>query len=394
MAAWSLCACEFFDDKDSSQADQLREAETLIREKQAADEAGRALAAGMADRFMVSPEELKLLNTAPAINPLGTINGFFTNSQGVSGYFQGFAKPFNFIWTGRTEALKAFDGRTYQVMSGQGRMLLKYMDDDRLVQSYEGEAACGLLEGFGEQWSRNIEAEGHHYFSYRGEFKHDQMDGRGTLSDYNFAASGSRPTKYEGEFKNNMYHGQGRAFDLATGQMLYKGLWLGGQTFQASQSQWAEADEEYRLEGGNGFSGVLMTDEIEVAGLVPETLDGALFIWPALNTETVRAVDQTGHKYSFGRIENVPEMIGEVGGEFTIFGCREKRPITDYPLTLDIRYEREGRPHFLRFTVLRPQVVLFYSDLVQNPPDDYTTKKLEEIEAKWAEGGVGQKNTP
>ena len=308
ILAWPLTACELFEDKEAGRADQLREAEALAREKEA-DEAGRALAAGLADRFTVSPDEMKLLNAAPATNALGTANGFFTNPQGVSGYFQGFARPFNFIWTGRTEALKAFDGRTYRVMSGQGRMLLKYMDDDLLVQSYEGEAVRGLLEGFGEQWSRNVEAEGHHYFSYRGEFKHDQMNGRGTLSDFDFSASGNRPVKYEGEFKNNMYHGQGRAFDLATGRMFYKGLWLGGQTFQGAQSQWAEADEKFSREWANGFTDVLMTDEVEVAGLALESLDGALFIWPPLNAEIIKAVEQTGHRYRFCRVETAPALV-------------------------------------------------------------------------------------
>ena len=78
-------------------------------------------------------------------------------------------------------------------------------------------------------------------------------------------------------------------------------------------------------------------------------------------------------------------MVSEAIGEVTIFGSREKRPMTDYPLTMDISYEREGQPHFLRFTVLRPQVVMFYSGQASNLPDEYTRDKLEEVERRWAE---------
>lgn len=351
--ALNLGACDFFGGQDGSESEQALEELQKMALAQEAARQGKALAAGFAGLFEVSADEKKILEAGPAVNALGTVNGFFTNPQGISGYFQSYEKPFNFIWTGRTEKIKAFDGRTYQAMSGPGVMILKYMNEDQLLQRYEGESSRGLLQGYGEQWSRNNSSQGHHYYSYRGELKHDQMDGRGAVADYDFLDQDSPPIRYEGELRNNLFHGHGRAFDLSTGMMLRKGLWLGGQPFDGTEEQWRRAEEEYDREYGQvQYRDVLMTDALTLEGFVLADLE-ELMIFPPPGAEKVRAFDQAGRQYSFA-VQAHPMRGDDEGEHLQVLGCREKRPLSDYPLNIEMSYQRHGKQHFLRFTALRP----------------------------------------
>lgn len=366
-----VCACELFEDKERAEAEKAIEA--ALREKAAieADRAGRALTAGLAELFVPTAEERFVLDAAPAVNQQATANGIFTNSQGVAGYFQGFEKPFNFIWTGDAISREAFDGRTYRLMNGPGQMLLKYLDEDLLTQRYEGETNQGLLDGFGELWSRNNDLpDGHHYYSYRGELRHDQMEGRGAVSDYDFQGDGTHPYRFEGELRNNLFYGHGRAYDLATGRMIGKGLWLAGQPFPGSEEEWKLADGENERENVDfAYGRVLMTDSLIVGGLNNDD-SRELIIIPPPDAERLLLTDSRGRQYFFSQLEH-PALRDEQGQAIdgvTVQGVRADWPASDYPLTLDFSYQRLGRDHCLRLTVLRPFIlVLAGDDSAQGP---------------------------
>ena len=351
LAALLMAACDRSeDDRASKAAEQKSETQAETGDP---GQAEGDLAASFAGLFEPAPEEKNLLEAGPAVNPLGTVNGFFTNPQGVSGYFQNYEKPFNFTWSGKTETLKAFDGHVYQVMAGPGRMALKYMDEDKLLQRYDGETAQGLLNGFGEQWSRNNLSEGHHYFVYRGDLRHDQMEGQGIMSDYDFSAQEVPPVRYEGGLRNSLFHGQGRIFDLSTGETMQEGLWLANEPFEGSEEEWRQAVKDYDLESADRqYRDVLMTDDLVLDGLLDEGAEELVVIAPQ-DAENVTAVDQTGHKYVFASGSYL-EDLGYSGEWATALGSREKRPLSDYPLTIDLSYSRNGKKHVLRFTALRP----------------------------------------
>ncbi|MDL2259976.1 hypothetical protein LJB99_03770 [Deltaproteobacteria bacterium OttesenSCG-928-K17] len=371
---------------DDQAEEQARQAESLARtaEAEKASAAGRSLIAAQAIIFKPGAEEMEAL-AAPAVNALGTPNGYFTNGEGVSGYFHGFEGPFDFYWKGGTSTIKAFDGRSYKAMNGPGTMLIKMNGAPILMQRYTGETKDGLLHGHGEIWHRNPDADGHAYFSYTGDFVHDQMEGFGVISDYDFSGDGAHPFRYEGEIKNNLFHGQGRAYDLATGELLRKGLWLFGDPFDGDEQTWAkEAANHEKAWNKLQVENVLITDQIEISGLARIGQEAVpLTIITPEDAADIKITDQSGHSYQLGPVPH-PNLKNNKGEPLTAYGASDLRPAEAYPLTVTVSYTRAGLAHFARFAVKRPATVVLKAEkslklLGEENVDEEITQMLDKL---------------
>ncbi|MDR1045743.1 MAG: hypothetical protein LBP33_11615 [Candidatus Adiutrix sp.] len=355
--------------------------------------AGEALNAAQEDFFRPSPEEAAFLNAFVAVNRLGAPNGYFTNQDGISGYFQDYQRPFNFAWQGGTVEIQGFDGRRYRVIDGPGELVLKHVDDELLLQRYQGESRAGFWQGYGRLWTRNREAGGHNYFFYQGGFAHDRFDGRGVMSNYNFNGRGGHPFRYEGQFRNGVYHGQGLISDLANGQLRYKGLWADGQPYQESRDLWESEQLAADLEeGGRQYGDLLMTDRLEVtaygrpaAGPAPLTVilpEGARR--PELRDARRRL------RPARVTVRHPVEKDG-AGRPLEVEALEENLTAADYPATLTLSYDDQGgRRQYLRFTAKRPFTMQLENEsqareeseeeLLKKPLDGELEKRLEQLE--------------
>lgn len=349
------------------------EAEKVEAALQAAvDEArdvGESLSADQEKFFRPEADQAIFLEAFTATSASDTVNGYFTNQDGVSGYFQGYDRPFNFLWIGGTVEMTAFDGRTYRVIDGPGELLLKYHDDALLLQRSKGEFKAGLWHGYGELWTRNRDAGGHNYRYYRGEFVNDHMSGRGVLINYNFMGRGDHPGKYEGDLRDNLYHGQGLLTDLATGEMTYKGLWLEGRRFVGSPEDWQVGDEWSELNSvEHQYRNVFMTDDLTLAGDVnSKPGEGALTLIVPKAFENAALVDRAGHSYSIGALLDSGERDSGFAGMFN--GAVLEVPLSDYPLTLTLSYELENKRHHFQVTAKRPFELIVGANRLNEAPE-------------------------
>ncbi|MDR0881515.1 MAG: hypothetical protein LBP55_03105 [Candidatus Adiutrix sp.] len=310
--------------------------------------------------FTATAEEATRLAQGQAVNALGTPNGIFTNPEGVSGYFQNYDQPFNFIWAGPTTEVKAFDGRTYKIVDGAGEMALKFQGDDLLLQRYQGEFKEGLWSGHGRYWLRNDDSPGgQNYLTYQGGFQHDQMDGRGVLTDYDFRARGGAHFRYDGQMRQGEFHGQGTLTDLATGAMTFKGLWFAGRPFAESRAEWQALEDERELKDvDRQFTDLLMTGQVEITGAInPEPGQGPLTIVAPEEMAHLSVSNPAGQAYPAGQIKH-PTQKSQAGADTFAVGVVIDEPWSAYPLTLTISYELEGRPNFLRLTIKRPFILM------------------------------------
>ena len=359
--------CDFFDRQKREEAEK---AEAALQAAAAeAREAGEALAADQENIFRPTAGQTAYLDSFTARSFSDTPNGFFTNQDGLSGYFQGFERPFNFFWIGATVELTAFDGRTYRVMDGPGELLLKYQDDALLLQRSKGEFKGGIWHGYGELWNRNRGAGGHNYLYYRGEFSGDHMSGRGVYINYNFTGRGSHPYKYEGEMKDDQFHGQGTLTDLATGEMDYKGLWMEDRRFSGSLEDWRAGDRWREINAvERQYQDVFMTGNIRLNNsfISPKPGEGPLAILVPAAFESAALTDQTGRSYAVGLFQHPDEII-PVGDGVTANGALLALPPSAYPLTLTMSYDFNDKRHHFQITVKRPFVlVLDDVDLKEN----------------------------
>ncbi|MDR1920722.1 MAG: hypothetical protein LBS31_03145, partial [Candidatus Adiutrix sp.] len=98
----------------------------------AGEEALKARLAELRQALTPTMEEKELLNAGPAVCEAGwTESGYFVNHSGAAGLFHGYDRPFNFIWTGPVKTVRGIDGRGYDLIDGQGTLLVKYMDEDQ-----------------------------------------------------------------------------------------------------------------------------------------------------------------------------------------------------------------------------------------------------------------------
>ena len=325
-----------------------------------AREAGEALSAGQEKIFRPTTDQTAHLDAFTARSVSDTANGFFTNQDGLSGYFQGYERPFNFFWIGGAVEMTAFDGRTYRVMDGPGELLLKYRDDALLLQRSKGEFKGGLWHGYGELWNRNREAGGHNYLHYRGEFAGDHMDGRGVYTNYNFTGRGDHPYKYEGSMKGGQFHGQGLLTDLVTGEMIYKGLWLEDRRFFGSPEDWRAGDQWSELNSvGRQYENVFMTGDLRLDDSLinPKPGEGLLAVIVPAAFENAALSDQAGRSYPVGLFKRPDEIILREAGD-TAHGALLEAPPSEYPLTLTLSYDLDNKRHHFRLTVKRPFVLV------------------------------------
>lgn len=370
-----------------------KEAATRQAEVEAARVAGEAISAQQEDYFRPTPEESRQLDSSLAVNSLGTANGYFTNSEGISGYFSYYDHPFNFIWRGATTKVTGIDGQEYQMMDGPGELLIKYKDDNLLIQRFKGDFKEGLWRGHGDLWTRNDHAGGHNYMSYQGEVVDDKMEGRGTYTDYNFSGDGETPWMYEGQMHDDGFHGQGNTTDLVTGAMLYKGLWLDGSIFEGSWEDWQKADSYNEInQVSRQYQNLLSTGLVDINGLInhPQPGEGALtVIYPLSFTDVVltyqagpqeaeqsaptAATAENGRKrpptvLPKAQPTEVPSL-NERGGQKS-FKTVVDPPASDYPLTLNMSYQEQGKKQYLRVTVKRPFTLIVNSQDDYQPVDD------------------------
>jgi len=360
--------CDFFDRQKREEAEKAEAAlQSAVAETR---DAGEALAADQEHVFRPTAEQAAYLETFTARSADDTPNGFFTNQDGLSGYFQGYDRPFNFLWTGGTAEVTAFDGRVYRVMDGPGELLLKYQDDALLLQRSKGEFKDGLWHGYGELWNRNRDAGGHNYLYYRGEFSGDHMTGRGVYINYNFTGRGSHPYKYEGEMKDDQFHGQGTLTDLATGEMDYKGLWMEDRRFSGSLEDWRAGDRWRELNSvERQYRDVFMTGNLRLDSsfINVKPGEGVLAVVVPDAFENVELGDQAGRSYPVGLFMHPDENIS-VNGEEPAKGAVIEAQLSAYPLTLTLGYDLGGKRHHFRVTVKRPFVlVLEDADLDEKP---------------------------
>ena len=393
LALAASAACKFNEDDAKAEEEAARTAKAMAAYQAAAE----ALSAAQENFFRPSPSESAFLTAGTAHNPLGTPNGYFTNQDGVSGYFQNYSRPFNFTWKGRTVAVQAFDGHTYQVIDGPGELTLKYAGDQLLLQRYKGEYKEGLWQGHGEFWSRNGETGGHNYMYYQGLFEHDRMTGRGALTSFNYGGMGQAPVRYEGEIMDGGPHGQGLATDLVTGEMMYKGLWLNGDRFPGGREAWRQRDQAAEMSRiDRQYMEVMMTDRLIIDGEInSKPGQGPLVAVFPESFGAVTVTDQTGRAYPAAvpavpaagagpSLDKAMEKLkerAETGESSDDEGLPEKKerkaaqpdqrprvtldlPLEAYPLVLTISYDRpQGTRHFLRLTVKRPFEMIVYEDL-------------------------------
>lgn len=357
-------------------AEQMARAEALA--------VGRALAAAQEEYFRPSPAQAAALEAGLATNPAGTPNGYFTNPEGISGYFQGYDLPFNFIWTGTTAERRTFDGRRLQLVDGPGELILKYAGDELFLQRFKGQFKDGLWEGHGEHWIRNREVGGHNYLHYVGSFRHDRMEGRGVLVNYNFGGQQPFPIQYQGEMSDNAFHGQGLTTDLASGRMLYKGLWLDDQPFIGSRDQWRRAEAGAELNSiGRQYADVLMTDDLVISGFINTPPgQGALTVFLPEGAEKARLIDPAGRSHSAAQIAHPGRKKGvKEEGEILALGVSLELPLSDYPAPLTLSYDRDGKPQLLRLTVKRPcGLELKHLPKPDSPPADQPADAEENLE--------------
>lgn len=383
-AALLFCSagCDFDRPGKREKAEQAEAAQQAALAK--AWEAGEALAAGQEKFFRPTADQSAYLEAHTARSASDAVNGFFTNQDGISGYFHGYERPFNFLWIGGTVEMAAFDGRTYRVMDGPGELLLKYQDDALLLQRSKGEFKGGLWQGYGELWNRNREAGGHNYLHYRGEFVSDHMNGRGVYTNYNFTGRGDHPYKYEGDLLDGRFHGQGMLTDLATGEMVYKGLWLEDNHFLGSLEDWRAGDQWSELNSvERQYQDVFMTGDLRLSGFVnSKPGEGALTVTVPQAFEKAMLVDQAGHSYPVGAMKN-PDGSAEAGGAM-VNGAVVEASLDDYPLVLALSYEMANQRHHFRVTAKRPfGLILSDANLAEKPAASGSEPlKKEELEGR------------
>ena len=353
--------------------------------------AGEAVNAAQEDYFRPSPEEAAFLDAAVAVNQLGTPNGYFSNQDGVSGYFQGYRRPFNFTWKGAAVEIEGFDGRRHRVIDGPGELTLKYTDDDLLLQRYQGEYRAGFWQGHGRLWTRNREAGGHNYFFYQGNFDHDHFEGRGVMDNYNFNGRGNPPFRYEGEFSNGSFHGQGLVSDLSSGQMNYKGLWAEGRPYRGSREQWEKERQKADLESGERqYSDPLMTDQLNMtAHRHPAPGSNPLSVILPEGAELVFLSD--GRRMLDSPLRAIAHPVEKTpeGQPLSVEAITADFNEADYPLTLTLAYDDQGgRRQYLRFTAKRSFILELEpedqeeseEELLKKPLDGELEERLKKLE--------------
>jgi hypothetical protein len=251
------------------------------------------------------------------------------------------------------------DGQTYQIMDGPGKIRLKYLHDDLLLQSYEGDVAEGLWQGYGTTWERNANGE-HHSYSYTGEFKDDQAEGRGVVRDYDSEMRNENPYEYRGEFKYGQYHGQGTETDLVTGQVLYRGLWFDGQTDKAfTKRSFEAAEEEAELnQPRRSMERLMLFGPTDWGAYTNDTPgEGPLTVILPEDAKNAKIVDLNGRAFEVEIIRH-PAEKKEDGSDIYVTGMSQNLPAAAYPLTLTVTFDREGNEKAgASFTVKRPFVL-------------------------------------
>ena len=332
----------------------------------------------------LTSEEKNYLDAAVAVNASGSSNGIFTNQDGQSGYFNGYDKPFNFRWTGGTIQITAFDGRKYHIINGPGELVVKQAGQSTALQKYKGEIKEGLWHGQGQYWSLDGS------LSYEGRFEYDHMSGLGTFTrqDYDEETAEISAYIYEGEMSNDTFHGQGTFIDKATGQMRYKGLWFEDFFFENNpggsshwnqwldsldtkrkysqelaqlpdiQAKWKKLEELRELYSvDRQYKNVLQTGAVDISGKVNDTPgEGLLTVIPAKETSNVVITDQAGHTYPVEPIIHPLEKDAKDKPRYVNGSLIEAAP-DQYPLTLTISYDEDGRREHLRVTVKRPFIM-------------------------------------
>ncbi|UQZ89330.1 hypothetical protein C4J81_09025 [Deltaproteobacteria bacterium Smac51] len=340
----------------SNQDEPPAEPETAMEEV-AEHVQAEVLNAEAVEPFRPTELEAKFLDAAAAVNSSGHTNGYFTNPDGVTGYFTNYELPFNFIWEGGTKTVTAIDGQTYQVMDGEGRLMIKYMGDDLLLQRYEGGFSEGMWHGYGHYLSRNGQGLSNS-FVYTGEFNYDEMEGRGVFNDYDFYMIGASPTEYKGELKKTEFHGQGTETDLSTGEVTYKGLWFLGRPYGGTREQWLEDDAEYELRDPHcQYTRLIIVGTVEVGGYANDRpAEGFLTIIPPEDAKNVEISEAGGRSFTIGLMRH-PARKTPDGSDLYLNGSIEDIPATAYPLTLTVAFEREGKREAVRLTIKRPFIL-------------------------------------
>lgn len=304
-------------------------------------------------QFQPAAQEAALLNAAPAVNILGQTSGYYTNPDGVAGYFDGYDKPFNFIWKGPVKTLAALDGQTYRIMDGQGRLLVKYMDDDLLLQKYEGGMAAGLWQGQGKLWLRGGGGRGNSIV-YEGAFQHGQWEGRGVLTTYDSSGRDmAYPMEYSGTFKYGVLHGHGTWIDLVTGTVVANGIrWSLGEPADLDPERWAEHDKKSELRDSfRQYLNLIIVGPVKMDVQVNDPPgEGSLAVIIPEGAENVKITGAGGRAFQVGRIRHPARKAAATG-------LLENIPAADYPLSLSITFEREGRLEGVSLTLKRPVIV-------------------------------------
>jgi len=312
------------------------------------------------EKMRPSDDDKAYLEAAISTNADNSPNGIFTNQDGISGYFSNYDAPFNFRWTGGTKEVTAFDGRTYQMLDGPGRLLVKHKGAETLLQLYDGSFSEGRWHGQGDllSWDET-ECDGSNgFFShYTGEFQYDRETGQGREVLIWFDCS-YRPViavEYDGEMLKGASNGKGVRTNLLSGQVIHDGLWLEGDSFVGSSEEWSTANEMLNLRSAERqLIGMMMTGALNLGGYEnSQPGQGALTIIMPQEAHSVSLRDQFGRSYTTGPVIYISQKNDdkeEVTGLGAIVDAKEE----DYPLTLTMDYDLRGRKEYLRFTVAKP----------------------------------------
>ncbi|MDR1920880.1 MAG: hypothetical protein LBS31_03955 [Candidatus Adiutrix sp.] len=336
--------------------DQPRE-EVRSRQEEAAaptlsaaeEEALKARLAELRQALTPTQEEKDILNAGPAVCEAGwPESGYFVNHSGAAGLFHGYDRPFNFIWTGPVKTVRGIDGRDYDLIDGQGTLLVKYMDEDQLLQRYEGDLKNGLWHGHG----RYIAADGltGGVVHYEGGFSYDQMEGRGVYSLYAPLPEGGVQIRREGDWRGGELHGRGTMTDLNTGHVLYKGLFFEGEPFEGDGEAWQAQDDYAELnQDRRQLKEVLRLGRVDPVGWVNEIPgQGPLTIIAPDGAENLAITSPDGPAFQPSVIKNPFEDGAEIPG------LAENLPPSLYPLPLIISFDLDGQRQTAAFTVKRP----------------------------------------
>ena len=175
----------------------------------------------------------------------------FAVSGGPDGLRRGFGGPS--VYCGLTDQMLEVHWRQVpqsvgdeKLALGYGEMTLRHQGEQFVLQRYRGEFKNGFREGRGELLARDPYAE--HGFVYRGDFRRGHLEGMGVYVSTDFHEGGEAPFIYEGEFRSDTFHGRGVMKNLATGEVIHRGLWFEGFPFEGGPAKWARAEQRMGLE--------------------------------------------------------------------------------------------------------------------------------------------------